>query len=142
MKMIGGWLNIDGNLINLFGMHNKFSGEYLLDRNDFLWNGRNDFKLLKVRIANQGREPLIGINRSQGFINFEIVINGIMQYIILHQFIAIRTFKKLIIKRFSIHDSWLVLDVENFGISEDNYLVDITNFTNTINIQIIKMTKP
>jgi hypothetical protein len=44
MKTIGGWLNTDGNLIDLFGMHSNFSGEYLLDRNDILWNGRNDFK--------------------------------------------------------------------------------------------------
>jgi hypothetical protein len=111
MKMIGGWLKTDGNLINLFGMHNNFSGEYLLDRNDILWNGRNDFKLLKVRIASQGSETLIGINRSQGLINLEVAINGITQYMILHQFITIRTFKKLIIKRFSIHNSWLTLDV-------------------------------
>jgi hypothetical protein len=137
MKMIGGWLNTDGNLINLFGMHSNFSGEYLLDRNDILWNGRNNFKLLKVRLAIQERRELIGINRSQGLINLEVVINGITQFMILLQFITIRTFKKLIIKRFSIHDSWLILDVENFGIYEDNYLVDITNFTNKINIQII-----
>jgi hypothetical protein len=56
---------------------------------------------------------------------------------ILHQFITIRTFKKLIIKRFSIHNSWLKLDAEYFGLNEENDLADITNFTNTINIQII-----
>jgi hypothetical protein len=137
MKVIGVWLNTEGNLIDLFGMHNNFSEEYLLDRNDILWNGRNNFKFLKVRIANQRKDALIGINRSQGLINFEIVLNGITQYMILLQFITIRTFKKLILKRLSIHDSWLKLEVEFFGLNEDNCLADITNFTNTINIQTI-----
>jgi hypothetical protein len=109
MKIIGGWLNTDGNLIDLYGMLNNFSGEYLLDRNDILWNGKNNFKLLKVGFANQEGRELIGIDRNQGLIKLEIVINGITQFMILHQFLTIRTFKKLIIKRFSILDSWLTL---------------------------------
>jgi hypothetical protein len=44
MKIIGEWLNTDGNLIDIFEMHSNFSNEYLLDRNDILWNGRNNFK--------------------------------------------------------------------------------------------------
>jgi hypothetical protein len=105
MKTIGGWLNTDGNFIDLYRMHNNFSGEYLLDRNDILWNGKNNFKLLKVRLTSQKGRELIGIDRNQGLINLEIVMNGITQFMILHQFLTIRTFKKLIMKGFSILDS-------------------------------------
>jgi hypothetical protein len=64
MKIIGAWLNTDGNLINIYGMHDKLSRRYLLNKDDILWNGRNDFKYLKAKITNQKRETIIGFNRS------------------------------------------------------------------------------
>jgi hypothetical protein len=98
MKLIGAWLNTDGNLIDIYGMHDKFSERYLLNNDDIIWNGRNDFKYLKPKITNHKRETSIGINRSKDLINFEIILDGITQYMNLHQFLTIRAFKKLIMK--------------------------------------------
>jgi hypothetical protein len=58
-------------------MHDKFSRRYLLNKDDIIWKGRNDFKYLKAKITNQKREALIGINRSNDLINFEIILDGI-----------------------------------------------------------------
>jgi hypothetical protein len=92
-------------------MHDKFSRRYLLNKDDIIWNGRNDFKYLKAKVTNQKREVLIGINRSNDLINFEVILDGITQYMNLHQFLTIRTFKKLIMKRFSIQGLCLKLEV-------------------------------
>jgi hypothetical protein len=108
-----------------------------LNKDDIIWNGRNDFRYLKAKDTNYKRETLIGINRCNDLINFEIVLDGITQYMNLHQFLTIRTFKKLIMKRLSIKGLWLKLEVETFGLNEENFLADITNFTNTIKISAI-----
>jgi hypothetical protein len=80
MKIIGAWLNTDGNLIDLYGMHDKFSRKYLIRKEDTLWNGRNDYKYIKAKITNQKRETLIGINKSNELINFEITLEDIKQF--------------------------------------------------------------
>jgi hypothetical protein len=51
MRIIGAWINTDGNLIDLYGMHDTFSRKYLIDRNDVIWNGRNDYKYIKTKIT-------------------------------------------------------------------------------------------
>jgi hypothetical protein len=38
------------------------------------------------------------------------------------------------LKRLSIDNLWLRLEIDNFGLNEENYLSDITNFTKTINM--------
>jgi hypothetical protein len=40
-------------------------------------------------------------------------------------------------KRFCIQRLWHKLEVETFGLNEENYLADITNYTNTIKMYAI-----
>jgi hypothetical protein len=112
MKIIGGWLNTDGSWLELYGKNNPNGEGIFLEEHDQLWDGTNDFKCIKVKFINTNRRNMIGTVESRELIHFEINLDGIEHYMKLHKFLTIRTFKKLIIKKFDIGESWPTIVVE------------------------------
>jgi hypothetical protein len=76
-------------------------------------NGLYNFGSIEVKITQQKRERMLGIVEYNELIKFEIILNGITQYMNLHQFLTIRTFEKFILRRLSISNHCLVFDIEN-----------------------------
>jgi hypothetical protein len=70
LKIIGAWLNTDGNLIDIYGMHDRFSRRYLLNKDDIIWNGRNDFKYLKGKIT-RNQDLNVSLDEALSELNIE-----------------------------------------------------------------------
>jgi hypothetical protein len=90
------------------------SSGILLGKFDRLWNGTYNFKHIKIKIAKQRSKEMLEIVKNNELIKFEIILNRVTQFMKLSKFITIRTFKKFILKRLSIHNHCIKLEVENF----------------------------